>query len=232
MTTHRTRLGCLRFVVCMAVLLGLAADAAAEQPVKKVLLIGIDGTRFDAIGRAKTPHLDRLMAEGIHSPACRILGERYRKNDTISGPGWSSILTGVWADKHGVHDNKFQGTNYEAYPHFFVRLKASRPEARTVSLVAWEPIHSQITAGADVSRNYERPEQKEVLDYDRYDTQATDEAVRSLTEGNPGRDVSLYLPGRCGRAHARLSPERPAVLGGHRAGRQARRQGPGGHWQP
>ena len=52
--------------------------AAGVEPVKKVLLIGIDGTRFDAALRANTPHLDALMASGIHSPACQILGERYR----------------------------------------------------------------------------------------------------------------------------------------------------------
>ena len=39
--------------------------------------------------------------------------------DTVSGPGWSSMLTGVWADKHGVHDNSFKGANYAKHPHFF-----------------------------------------------------------------------------------------------------------------
>jgi predicted AlkP superfamily pyrophosphatase or phosphodiesterase len=185
----------LCFLCCLLFLTALLlplAGGAAEPPAKKVLLIGIDGTRFDATERAEAPNLDALVAEGIHSPACLILGERYRNNDTISGPGWSSILTGVWADKHGVHDNKFEGTNYDEYPHFFVRLKGARPDARTVSLVTWEPIQTKITAGADISRSYEDPQKTEVLDYDRYDTQATDEAVKQLNEGNPDA-VFLYI---------------------------------------
>lgn len=134
---------------------GDAQQAAPDSPIKKVLLIGIDGCRFDALRKADTPHLDRLIASGAYSPAAQILGSRYRDNDTISGPGWSSILTGVWADKHGVHDNSFRGKQYDQYPHVFVRLKEARPMLSTASFVTWEPIGSQITAGAEVSRVFE-----------------------------------------------------------------------------
>src|SRR5262245_37440501 len=165
---------CLFCWVAVLVLSACALNAA--EPVKKVLYVGIDGTRFDAIEKANTPNLDGLIADGIYSPTCLILGERYRKNDTVSGPGWSSILTGVWADKHGVHDNKFAGTNYQEFPHFFARLKETRPAARTVSLVTWKPIHEKIVSAADVSRNYEGAE-KGPKAYEFGDAKATDDAV-------------------------------------------------------
>lgn len=168
-----------------------SAPTAALAAVPRVLYIGIDGTRFDAIERADTPQLDALIADGCHSRTCLILGDRYRGNDTVSGPGWSSILTGVWADKHGAQDNNFQGTKYDEYPHLFVRLKETRPDARTASFVTWAPIHDKITAGADVSVNFEESAHG-VLDYDRYDIAATDAAVRELTEQNPDV-VFLYL---------------------------------------
>jgi predicted AlkP superfamily pyrophosphatase or phosphodiesterase len=174
-----------------AALLSLAYALQAAEPVKKVLYIGIDGTRFDAIEKASTPHLDGLIANGIHSPTCLILGERYKKNDTVSGPGWSSILTGVWADKHGSNDNKFVGTNYREFPHFFARLKEARPAARTVSYVTWKPIYEKITSAADVSRNYEGME-KGPKAYEIGDAKATDDAVKELTEGNPDV-VFLYI---------------------------------------
>lgn len=161
-----------------------AISASAAEPAKKVLYIGIDGTRFDAIEKADTPQLDALMKDGIHSPTCLILGERYQKNDTVSGPGWSSILTGVWADKHGVHDNKFVGDKYADFPHFFVRVKEQFPAARTVSHVTWDPIHKHITKGADVSVNYEEKAHT-VADYDRYDTAAVAASVKELSEENP-----------------------------------------------
>src|SRR6185295_15624785 len=106
----------MRHFLLVALFFAAAISFADEPKVKKVLYIGIDGTRFDAIEKANTPNLDGLIADGIHSPTCLILGERYRKNDTVSGPGWSSILTGVWADKHGVQNNTFTGMNYGEFP--------------------------------------------------------------------------------------------------------------------
>ena len=192
--SHRRLLPFLCFLRCLlfvAVAPLLSVSAQAAEPVKKVLFIGIDGTRFDAMEKAATPNLDALMMDGIYSANCLILGTRYQKNDTVSGPGWSSILTGVWADKHGVHNNTFAGMNYKEYPHFFARLKEVRPDAKTVSLVTWEPIHAKITSAADVSINYEQKEHG-VMDYDRYDHEAAGEAVKQLTEGNPDA-LFLYI---------------------------------------
>jgi predicted AlkP superfamily pyrophosphatase or phosphodiesterase len=179
----------------------LLAAPAFAQPSKKVLFIGIDGTRFDSIEKAQTPNLDGLMQDGIYSPTCLILGERYKKNDTVSGPGWSSILTGVWADKHGVQNNSFAGMNYAEYPHFFARLKETRPDVRAISLVTWKPIHEKIVSAADVSLNYESKE-RGLPGYERSDAEATDEAVRQLTAGNP--DVLFLYIGQVdetGHAH-------------------------------
>src|SRR5262245_50864257 len=180
-----------RLVIALAWTAAFAGAVVAAEPAKKVLYIGIDGTRFDAIEKAQTPNLDALVKDGIYSPTCLILGDRYRKNDTVSGPGWSSILTGVWADKHGVHNNTFVGMNYKEYPHFFARLKEVRPDARAASYVTWEPIHKHITSAANVSINYEQKDHG-VLDYDRYDNEATDAAVKQLNGNNPDA-VFLYI---------------------------------------
>jgi predicted AlkP superfamily pyrophosphatase or phosphodiesterase len=179
----------------------LACSSPAAELVKKVLYIGIDGTRFDAIEKAITPNLDGLIGNGIYSPTCLILGERYRKNDTVSGPGWSSILTGVWADKHGVQNNTFVGANYQEFPHFFARLKETRPSARTVSLVTWKPIHEKIVSAADLSRNFEGTE-RGAKGYEQADELAAEEAVKQLGEGNP--DVLFLYIGQVdetGHAH-------------------------------
>ena len=177
--------------LCALCALLFNSSASAAETVKKALYIGIDGTRFDSIEKADTPNLDALIANGVHSPTCLILGERYQKNDTISGPGWSSILTGVWADKHGVHDNSFNGRKYEQFPHYFARLKEVRPEAKTASFVTWKPIAEHITSAADVNANFEDKDHG-VLDYDRYDTKATEAAVKHLGEADPDA-VFLYL---------------------------------------
>ena len=126
---------------------------AAEPPTRHVLLIGVDGCRPDALQAAKTPHLDKLAAGGVVSLNTSILGPRPTTSDTISGPGWSSILTGVWSDKHGVLDNSFKGSNYDDFPHFFARIKEVHPEAVTGSFSDWGPIAENIVSAATVKES-------------------------------------------------------------------------------
>ncbi len=177
----------VRTVVALAVLCLAAAscrESLADAPETKdlrALVIGIDGCRFDALQAANTPHLDSLMADGCFDADTQILGERYQRNDTISGPGWSSILTGVWADKHGVHNNSFEGKNYQEFPHFFVRLKEVRPAAETASVVTWLPIQEHIVSGADHAASFA----PDGVDYTDADDKAAAEAARILTDHDP-----------------------------------------------
>ncbi len=129
----------------------LAATPVATRAQKRVLIIGMDGTRPDALLKADTPTFDELIRTGAFTDTAQILGTRYQKNNTISGPGWSSILTGVWADKHGVNNNEFTGKNFELFPHFFKRVKLLQPDSQTVSLVSWGPIHEHILSEADIA---------------------------------------------------------------------------------
>jgi predicted AlkP superfamily pyrophosphatase or phosphodiesterase len=176
----RFRLSCVALLIPLVTFgTSLAADPAAKS--KKVLFIGIDGCRFDAVQSANAPNLDRLMAEGCYDADCQILGDRFTGNDTISGPGWSSILTGVWADKHGVLDNDFKVKHYDQYPHFFARLKEVHPEAQTASVVSWIPIQQHIVSAADQAKLFP-PIGK---DYTASDVMAAKAAAKILTEGDP-----------------------------------------------
>ncbi len=137
-----------RFSIATIVVCVASLASAGEH---KVLLIGIDGCRPDAIAKATTPNLDRLVEHGVMSTNTSILGLRDCGNETVSGPGWSSIFTGVWADKHGVMDNEFEGSKYDRYPHFFSLLKQKRPDTVTASFVDWKPIEDKIVSDANVS---------------------------------------------------------------------------------
>ncbi len=128
----RLPLRMLLLVLVLAVVPG-----ARGQSVRKVMIIGLDGVRADALVAANTPNCDLLIANGAFSTRC-IAQDR-----TVSGPCWSSILTGVNRDKHGVTDNSFLGSNYEQYPHFFVRLEAAC-DIETASIVHWSPINLRI----------------------------------------------------------------------------------------
>lgn len=119
------------------------------QNNKKVLFIGIDGVRPDALEFANTPNLDALIADGYYTP------DALNNDITISGPGWSAMLTGVWSDKHGVTDNGFSGSNYGEYPSLFKRIEDFNPDLHTVSFVHWNEINDFITLDhADFKTNY------------------------------------------------------------------------------
>jgi predicted AlkP superfamily pyrophosphatase or phosphodiesterase len=173
----------LSVVVLSALAAGRAAggaeaeDAAAERPDKKLLVIGIDGCRFDALRAAEAPHLDRLMDEGAVAEPIRIFPAHYRDANTVSGPGWSSILCGVWADKHGVVDNEFTEPNYDEFPNFLVRLKEVRPDAASAVIADWRPITANIIPAADVHRDFARDDDG---DYARADVEVKDAAVELL----------------------------------------------------
>ena len=47
-----------------------------------------------------------------------IVNERHQGSEPSSGPGWSSILTGAWADKHGVDGNSFRKPRLNIFPHY------------------------------------------------------------------------------------------------------------------
>ncbi|MFI5762656.1 alkaline phosphatase family protein [Streptomyces sp. NPDC051563] len=127
---------------------GLAAHAAtadetgggaAAAVTNKVLVIGIDGTVLDRVKVADAPNLNGLMAQGLTARSTLYANPMAA---TSSGPGWSTIATGVWPDKHGVKDNSFTGKNYTAYPDFLTRIENANPALNTYAAADWEPITS------------------------------------------------------------------------------------------
>jgi hypothetical protein len=124
-------------VVLLVAGTAISVDAAHAQMVRKVLIIGVDGMRPDAMLAANTPNFHSLISHGAFSPVCQA------EDITVSGPGWSSILTGVHRVKHNVVDNSFAAPNYATYPHFFKRLQQSC-NASTASIVQWSPVNTQI----------------------------------------------------------------------------------------
>ncbi|MBT2544551.1 alkaline phosphatase family protein [Streptomyces sp. ISL-44] len=119
-----------------------AADAAATTD--KVLVIGIDGAVLDRVKAANAPNLKGLMAQGLTARSTLYANPMAA---TSSGPGWSTIATGVWPDKHGVKDNSFTGKNYTAYPDFLTRIENAKPALNTYAAADWEPITSTDAGG-------------------------------------------------------------------------------------
>jgi predicted AlkP superfamily pyrophosphatase or phosphodiesterase len=174
---------------CVLSVLLTAATVWSAEPQKKVIFIGVDGTRWDALEAADTPRIDKLIADGFLALGTEILAPHETPGDTVSGPGWSNLLCGVWPDKHGVVDNSFKGSNYQNYPHFFARVKEVRPEAVTASFSNWGPIKEKILSAADVVHT---DDAKGMLAYIAADARATDACIDVLRNKQPDV-VMLYL---------------------------------------
>lgn len=170
---------------------GLLNSARAEETLrKKVLFIGIDGCRHDAVVAAITPHIDGLVERGTRFEGTEILSpNRTDDANTVSGPGWSNLLTGVWPNKHGVGSNRFLFPKYKDYPHFFARAKEARPDLKTASFSDWGPIAEKILSASDVTVSLpaDGPE-----DYTKKDVELTSACCEHLKTGDPDL-VFLYL---------------------------------------
>ncbi len=147
----------MRRVFLFAVLLvwGCGGDGG-EVKTKHALVVGIDGLRVDALQQADTPAMDALIADGAVTYdgfAGGELGE-LTQQPTFSGPGWSSILTGVWIDKHGVEFNVFDDARFDEYPHFFARVREMNPDAYLSSFVSWAAINDSILASAEANEAF------------------------------------------------------------------------------
>jgi endonuclease/exonuclease/phosphatase family metal-dependent hydrolase len=154
----------------------------------KVLLVGIDGVRVDILKEVDTPVFDALAASGSFSDQARTA------RPTVSGPAWSSMLTGVWPQKHGVLTNEFSSNRYAEFPDFLTRIELSRPELHTVAVADWLPLVAEDSGGPLISDAADR---KIVLDgYElgwlEADSAGVDAAIRELRIGDPDA-LFVYL---------------------------------------
>jgi predicted AlkP superfamily pyrophosphatase or phosphodiesterase len=120
---------------------------SGTEPIRKVLFIGIDGLRTDALQAANTPALDSLVQ---HAYTCWNLD---RGPYTVSVPGWSTILHGVWPEKHGLTENSFKKNQYETYPDFFALAKKVKPNFSVATLSHWDDF-LKITTQEDFAQRF------------------------------------------------------------------------------
>jgi predicted AlkP superfamily pyrophosphatase or phosphodiesterase len=179
----------------------------------KVLVVGMDGLRFDLLAASGVPTLTALMSTGAYgtsllpygvddAPRTESPGEvvpetpeprgdgRVIWSRTDSGPGWSSIATGVWPDKHGVVDNGFADAQFQKFPDFLTRAKAVRPELVTSAFFSWAALAEHGAFGPAIDQRF-------VLDgytvgWAECDQQVTAAAERHLAREDPDA-VFVYL---------------------------------------
>ncbi len=95
----------------------LNAPLAEGKTEKKVIVIGYDGCRADALTLLDDEAqgcISYLLDTGASAEIAYCGGVNYpaiNKQDTSTAPGWCSILTGQWADVHGITGNSIRKSN-------------------------------------------------------------------------------------------------------------------------
>lgn len=81
------------------------------KTTKKVIVLGYDGCRADSLvllDKHQSSAINTVMADGGHAYLSYCGGKNYPEFNTqatSTAPGWCSMLTGEWADVHGVNSN-------------------------------------------------------------------------------------------------------------------------------
>ena len=135
----------MKTAILIPALLGLALGSVADianATVNKALLIGIDGVQYEQLQQANTPNIDSLL---ISKAYCGGISNSSNQQQTSSGASWSTLLTGVWANKHGVISNGTAKAN-DAFPSLFKRINEARPNAYVASVINWAEPNSKYFA--------------------------------------------------------------------------------------
>lgn len=103
-------------------------EPGANRPI---LIIGLDGTRWDRVQNEGTGEvLLRLAEEGSFSTITMEV-------PTISAPGWCSLLTGASHAQHGIVDNSMVGSNHWKYPDVLSQGFHRDNSTRTFAAAGW-----------------------------------------------------------------------------------------------
>jgi hypothetical protein len=143
---------------------------SAEGPagIEHVIVIGIDGLSPDGIKKAKTPVIDKMIAEGSVKWNVRTV------LTSSSSQNWASMIMGAGPEQHGIISNDWEMDEHtlpaivnEAdgrFPTIFSVLRKARPDAEIGTVYHWE--------------GFGRLFQKNALNYDEHfsteDSSATD----------------------------------------------------------
>ncbi|WP_258068032.1 alkaline phosphatase family protein [Rathayibacter sp. AY1B5] len=180
LSTRTLGAACVSAVIGGLLLVAPTAASAADTAYNglpsgtrtaKTLVVGIDGAAFDQLDAADMPALDALRADGMTAASNLYAAPM---SGTVSGPGWSTIATGVWPDKHNVVDNNFTAPKFGQYPDYLSRIEAADSTRSSLVVATWSPVAQTIFGSAvDVRRT------------GGGDVQTTATAVDYLTNGNP-----------------------------------------------
>ena len=135
------------------------------EPVRRALIIGVDGCRTDTIRHEHCPTLCDMAGQS-NNPSWKA-GETHSAHGpdvwsktsriTLSAPAWTSALTGRWPKTHRVLNNQ-SWHNYDSHgaPTMFSRLtKIPAPAVTSSSIISWGALEKPLMSACRSVRVFE-----------------------------------------------------------------------------
>ena len=172
----------------------------------KILLIGIDGLMLQrAIDSGRAQTLAALRSNCYYSDMSVDM-------PTVSGPSWTTLLTGVTQQVHKVVNNEYTDHNLDSAPDFLSQAASRNSEIRTYAAAGWPPLIDPNDVGPVIrTRNEDQKSGKhsifvrdgETHGYETVDVEVVNDAIAFIEENGPdlsfvyfcGADEAGHLDG-------------------------------------
>lgn len=185
----------------LAAVAGWTVPSLQAAATRHFIIIGCDGLSPDGVRRAKTPVMDRLMAEGAFTLRARAV------MPTSSSPNWASMIMGAGPEQHGVTSNDWKPDTFDIaptvkgpggiFPTIFSVLREQRPAVVTGVFHDW----------GDFGRLFERDRVNRIEDSEG-PTNAVRHALAWFREARPDfLFIHLDHVDHAGHAHGHGTPE-------------------------
>jgi predicted AlkP superfamily pyrophosphatase or phosphodiesterase len=193
----------------LAALVGLLLAAPGAEA--RVLVVGLDGVRWDVLQQAMTdgraPHLAGLAQRGFatateleYTPPAAF---------TVSEVGWSTIAAGVNPDKHlvtGPLNMDPDQADKNGHPDFLTQIERLAPRLDTFAVTDWGnlglPVNGGPIFGDAVDARHATAAADSVEAYDTGDQEDADAAVGFLRRGSQDAGFVYFgLPDEVAHLH-------------------------------
>ena len=147
----------------------------------KILIVGIDGLMIHrVIDSGRTMHLKSLRDTSYFVDTVVDM-------PTVSGPSWSTILTGQRQNVHGVIDNHFKNHKLADAPDLLTKALNSNSDLKTYAAAGWPPLIDPNDVGPVISdsRHLRFYNDGEKLGYLRVDEEVLNHALETIKTISP-----------------------------------------------
>ena len=199
--------GLLALALSFAAQVATARDKAtsAEQPL---ILVSIDGFRWDYLDRGITPNLSALAAAGVR--ARRMIPSF----PSVTFPNHYTLVTGLYPDHHGIVNNTFEDARLPGAFHMSSKDEAWWDEATPIWVSAQRQgvaTATEFWPGSEVAIHGVRPGRWEPYTAMKFGDQRVDTLLGWLSDppATRPRFATLYfdLVDTAGHLHGPDSPE-------------------------